>query len=98
MARSISIAGKVFVWHGSSAWYFLPTTKVQGEELRTMQKGKPRAGFGAVRVRVSIGTTVFETSLFPTKDGPYLLPIKASVRKKEGLRDKSPVTARCEFL
>lgn len=96
--KNLRIEGKLFKWEGPSAWYFLPTTKVQGGELRKAQEGKKRLGFGSIRVRAAIGATSFETSIFPTKDGPYLLPIKASVRKKEGLVDKGPVTARCEFL
>lgn len=60
--------------------------------------GKRRLGFGSIKVRVTIGETSFDTSIFPTKDGPYLLPVKASVRKKEGLVDKSSVSAQCSFL
>ncbi len=96
--ESLVIQGALYKWQGPSVWYFLPTTKAQGEELRKSQKNKKRLGFGSVRVRAVIGSTSFDTSIFPTKDGPYLLPIKASVRKKEGLVDKGPVTARCEFL
>jgi hypothetical protein len=41
-------------------------------------------GWGVIPVRVRIGETGFETSLFP-KDGGYLVPIKDIVRKAEGL-------------
>lgn len=96
--KSLRIEGRLWMWSGPSAWYFLPTTKEQGAKLRAVQKGRPRAGFGSLRVRATIGKTSFETSLFPTKDGPYLLPVKASVRKSEGLFDKSKVVAKCVFL
>lgn len=96
--KQLIIQGALYKWQGPSAWYFLPTTKAQGAELRKMQMGKKRLGFGSVRVRAVIGSTSFDTSIFPTKDGPYLLPIKASVRKKEGLVDKGPVTAHCSFI
>lgn len=98
MAHSITIQGKLWKWEGPSAWYFLPTTKAQGATLRKEQMGKRRLGFGSIKVRVTIGETSFDTSIFPTKDGPYLLPVKASVRKKEGLVDKSSVSAQCSFL
>lgn len=43
-------------------------------------------GFGSVRVRVTIGSTEWKTSVFPQKnDGPYVLPIKKEVRKREGI-------------
>lgn len=66
-ASNLVIRGKLYKWEGSSAWYFLPTTKSQGEQLRKAQEGKKRLGFGSVRVRAHIGATFFETSIFPTK-------------------------------
>lgn len=98
MASSITIQGKLWKWEGPSAWFFLPTTKAQGVALRERQKDTPRRGFGSIKVRATIGETTFVTSIFPTKDGPFLLPVKASVRKKEGLVDKSVVSAHCVLL
>jgi hypothetical protein len=40
-------------------------------------------GFGSIRVRAKIGKSEWGTSLFPTKEGTYLLPVKASVRERE---------------
>jgi hypothetical protein len=92
LEKKLVIQGKVWKWEGPSAWYFLATSPQQGESLRT----KKRVGWGSLRVQ--IGETVFDTSLFPTKEGLYLLPIKASVRKSEGLKDGSEVVAECVFL
>jgi len=36
-------------------------------------------------LEVKIGKTAWKTSIFPAKDGTYLLPVKAQVRKAEGL-------------
>lgn len=44
-----------------------------------------RRGFGSIRVEAQIGKTAWRTSVFPTKEGTYLLPVKESVRDKEGL-------------
>jgi hypothetical protein len=38
-------------------------------------------GWGMVPVEAKIGDVVFATSLFP-KDGSYLLPLKADVRRR----------------
>jgi hypothetical protein len=92
--KKLVIQGKVWRWEGPAAWYFLATSPEQGELLRS----KKRVGWGSLRVRVQIGETVFETSLFPTKEGPYLLPIKKSIRKSEGLDNGSEVVAECVFL
>ena len=44
------------------------------------------AGFGSLRVEVTIGSTTWRTSVFPdTKRGTYLLPVKKQVRTAEGL-------------
>ena len=41
-------------------------------------------GWGVIPVVVRMGKTEFQTSLFP-KNGLYLLPVKAIVRKAENL-------------
>ncbi|MFC1733311.1 DUF1905 domain-containing protein, partial [candidate division KSB1 bacterium] len=42
--------------------------------------------FGSVPVEVTVGGTTWETSVFPnSKDGTYILPVKAPVRRKEGI-------------
>ena len=49
-------------------------------------RGRPRKGFGSVKVKVKLGDSEWRTSLFPDKTrDSYLLPIKVSVRKAEGL-------------
>jgi hypothetical protein len=47
-------------------------------------------GWGMIPVRVRIGETDFDTSLFP-KDGRYVLPIRDRVRDAEGLELGAPV-------
>ena len=43
-----------------------------------------KRGWGSVRVKVTLGKTKWDTSIFPDKkSGTYLLPIKAEVRIKE---------------
>jgi Domain of unknown function (DUF1905) len=45
-----------------------------------------RRGWGAMKVAATIGDTSWETSMFPDKtSGGWFLPVKASVRKAEGL-------------
>ncbi len=41
-------------------------------------------GWGCIPVTASVGATRWQTSLFP-KDGRYLVPVKAWVRKAEDL-------------
>lgn len=48
---------------------------------------------GLIPVRVRVGEGEWETSLFP-KDGRYVVPVKADVRKAEYLEDGDSVTMR----
>jgi len=50
-------------------------------------------GWGMIPVRVEIGESVWETSLFP-RDGRYVVPVKDVVRKAEGLAQGDTVTVR----
>ena len=52
-----------------------------------------RKGFGSARVEAVIGDTRWKTSVFPHKEsGGWILPVKASVRKAEGLTEGDWIT------
>ena len=52
-------------------------------------------GWGSIRVRITIGSTSWDTSLFPdSKRKSYLFAIKASVRKAEDLSHGDTFTAK----
>ncbi len=76
-------------WQGASAgsWHFvtLPADMAVEVRLRSMAS---RRGFGSVRVEAQIGGSAFRTSLFPMKSADsYLLPVKATVRRAEGIAE-----------
>lgn len=52
--------------------------------MRRLEPGSGR-GFGSVKVEAQIGRTRWHTSVFPSKSHGWLLPVKASVRKAEGV-------------
>lgn len=94
--ETIAIDGKLWKYDGPAAWYFLPSSTRQTEEIRKHQK--KTVGWKSIPVRVTVGNSTWSTSLFPTKDGPYLLPIKASVRKAESIDEDDRVRAQCVFI
>jgi hypothetical protein len=48
---------------------------------------------------VTIGKTKWKTSVFPDKrSGTYLLPLKAEVRKKEGIFSEDTVSLTIELI
>ena len=45
-----------------------------------------------MRVEVTVGSTTWLTSLFPsTEQGAYVLPVKKAVRTAEGVGDDDPL-------
>jgi Domain of unknown function (DUF1905) len=94
MTESYSITTKLWIWSSDKApasWHFLT---IDGEAaqaihalalMRRLEFGRKR-GWGAMKVRATVGDTSWETSIFPDKgSGGWLLPVKAAVRKAEGL-------------
>jgi hypothetical protein len=84
--------GPVLRWSGEAAWYFLALPLDLADEIRARTE---RVGFGSVRVTATIGGTTWATSVFPeSASGAYVLPVKAAVRRAEGIDDGDVVTAR----
>lgn len=82
----MSITKKVKLWKyqaETAAWYFVSFQKVDIKKL--LGREPIRKGWGQIRVEVTIGSNTWKTSLFPSKKHGYDLPIKADVRKKEGI-------------
>jgi hypothetical protein len=90
---SYAMTEKVFIYPGEAAnWHFVPVTKAVGKEIKE-KYGTLAKGFGSLPVTVTIGKTVWQTSIFPDKySGSYILPLKAAVRKKEEIEAGEKVT------
>jgi hypothetical protein len=80
---------KLWRWAGGKAsWYFLTLPEKLSREIRLVDAGPRRTGFGSLRVTATIGDSTWQTSIFPSAElKSYLLPVKASVRKAEKLVD-----------
>lgn len=90
----IEFTGRILFWQGPAPWFFVTVPAKQSRDLKTIS-GLVTYGWGVIPVHVRIGRTEFKTSLFP-KDGRYLVPVKASVRKAENLQEGDNVTVRLE--
>ncbi len=72
---------------GGGRWHFVSVSKHAGKDIKEYF-GQDRRGFGSIPVVVTVGQTSWKTSIFPDKKlGTYVLPIKAEVRKREGITD-----------
>lgn len=78
-------------------WYFAEVPEELSEQIRELQHPVAR-GFGAVRVRATVGATTWRTSIFPGASGAYSLPLKRAVRDAEDLSEGGPVTVRLEII
>lgn len=84
-------------WTGSGAWYFCSLPKKLATDIKGLTKIK--RGWGSVRVRVFIGGSTWNTSVFPdSKSDTYLLPIKKSVRMKEELEEGDTVSITVKLV
>ncbi|MEU6206537.1 DUF1905 domain-containing protein [Micromonospora musae] len=88
----LEFSGEIWFWRGPAPWHFVTVPVPECRELATTASAVSY-GWGMIPVTARIGTTSWATSLFP-KDGRYLVPVRTSVRKAEGLEVGETVTVR----
>ncbi len=79
----LEFSGEIWFWKGPAPWYFVTVPDEESGILETTA-ALVSYGWGVIPVAARIGRTDWTTSLFP-KDGGYIVPVKASVRRAEGL-------------
>ena len=87
------------LWESESvgAWVFVTVPGGISDDIR-IESGPP-AGFGSVRVEVTIGSTTWRTSVFPdAKLNAYILPVKKAVRRAERLQPDDVATLTLRVL
>jgi hypothetical protein len=79
------------VWEhsGAGAWHFVDLPEDTADDIEE-RHGATAAGFGSIRVEVTVGSSTWQTSLFPdSKRKTYVLPLKKPVRRAERLVEGS---------
>ena len=97
MKMTLRVKGKVWKYSGFGGWHFFTIGKSLSAEIRGAMKLRTR-GFGSIRVMAQIGETEWNTSIFPTKEGTYLLPIKSAVRSHASIEEGDVVTVQLILL
>ncbi|WP_432199847.1 DUF1905 domain-containing protein [Erythrobacter sp. W53] len=110
----LSCTGPLYRWTASNgvSWHFITIDGDAGEEMsateamRRLELGR-KHGFRSLKVEATIGETTWQTSCFPNtsndtspggdSDG-WLLPIKAQVRKAEGIAEGDAAHVELELL
>jgi hypothetical protein len=96
----VAFDAELWIWDARrvDSWTFVSLPVEASEEIRDVAGG-PRRGFGALRVRVTVGGSTWKTSIFPdSARGCYVLPIKRAVRKAETLDAGDVVTVTVELV
>jgi hypothetical protein len=89
----IVFSAPIWIYSGKGSWHFVTLTPEAADQVRFL-RGRPH-GFGTVRVKATIGESTWATSLFPdSKSSSFVLPIKADIRRQEGLKEAQQVEVR----
>ena len=91
---TIEFEGAIWYWRGPAPWYFVSVPEEQCHELTAMLKAVTY-GWGMIPATCRVGRTAWTTSLFP-KDGRYIVPLKAHIRKAENLAEGDTVTVQLD--
>ena len=97
MTPTYTFSAVLWEHSGESPWVFATVPATESDEIADLVPRGP--GFGSVRVVVTIGASVWSTSLFPSKElGAYVLPVKRAVRNREDLDigDRASISLRIE--
>lgn len=83
--KTYSALVRVWLYPGKAAWHFVTIPEKTSAEISD-RFDRFKRGWGSLPVTATVGSTSWKTSIFPDKkSGGYLLPVKASVRKKENI-------------
>ena len=89
------VEGPVVEWRGPAPFYFVAIPVEDSEDIKEAAKGLEY--WGQVPVLARLGDVEFRTALFP-KDGRYLVPLKAAVRRAAGVEHGEVVTVRLDVV
>jgi hypothetical protein len=88
----LSFSGPLWFWRGPSPFHFVTVPDEQSGMIEATSE-LVTYGWGMIPVRARIGSTTWTTSLWP-KDGGYIVPIKAAIRRAESLELEDVVAVR----
>ncbi|TDO33542.1 uncharacterized protein DUF1905 [Kribbella sp. VKM Ac-2527] len=79
----LEFSGELWFWRGPAPWHFVSVPEDDCQQLEATS-AFVSYGWGMIPVAARIGETGWKTSLWP-KDGGYIVPVKADVRRAEGI-------------
>lgn len=80
---NFTFTASVWEWRGPAPYHFVSVPVEIAQEIKELASAVTY-GWGMIPVAGKIGNTSFTTSLW-AKNGTYVVPLKDSVRKAEGI-------------
>ncbi len=105
MAETVTFTAPLLVWR-TEKYGDIGYVRIEGETeeairafelMRRLELGR-RRGFGSVKVNVRVGESRWSTSVFPSKEGGWFLPVKKAICRAEGLEEGDAVAVELELL
>lgn len=94
---TLSFSAELWPWTvRRDEWWFVSVPAELAADIR--DRPLPPRGFGSVRVLVTVGSTEWKTSIFPSDDGTYSLPIKKAVRTAEHIEPHDVIDVELDLL
>jgi hypothetical protein len=88
----LEFSSPIWSWRGPAPWYFVTVPEEESDDLEATV-ASVSYGWGMIPVTAQIGDTEWDTALWP-KDGNYMVPLKAEVRRAESLKEGDTVTVQ----
>ena len=97
MSVRYDFTAKLWRSPGAAGWHFVTLPVDMSAQIRAIAGGLLNS-FGTLRIVATIGATSWKTSLFAdTKKNAFVLPVKADVRRKEGIGHDDEVAVSVEL-
>ena len=85
---------KIWQFKGPTGWHFVTLPKSLAKKIRK-NHGLSEEGWGRLKATARVGDTSWSTAIwYDTKAESYLLPIKSTVRKREGLESTKTIAVQ----
>jgi hypothetical protein len=92
----VRFTGPIWHWRGPSPYHFVTVPADLSSDIAAVAR-EVTYGWGMVPVRVTLGATTWQTSLWP-RDGGYVVPIKDDVRRAEDVGTDDAVTIDLDIV
>ncbi len=90
------IKDKLKIFTGGS-WHYVLTSEEQYKKIKAEYKGFKSRGFGSIPCKVELGKSEWITSIFPMKEGKYILFLKKKIRQVEDVKVGDKVVLELEL-